>query len=272
MSSRFTEQDTELYYDAQDVIYRSIWDKDGSVHWGVFDRNTGEDFLKGCANLNNIMAEKARIDANSRVLDLGCGSGTTAMWLAQDRNCRVTGVDLSGVRIQNAKDTLQTQPQEMRQNVDFEKASAIELPFPDGSFTHVWSQAVIYHIHDKEETLKEAYRVLADGGIFIFDDLVKPKQDISESAKTYVYDRLLFDTPFSFKSYGDALRQAGFKVLNSQDLSIHLKKSYSLLSDMASAKTDGPTDKYQALALAYEKTAQAIEDGELGWGLYLCQK
>ena len=110
MSSRFTEQDTELYYDAQDVIYRSIWDKDGSVHWGVFDQNTGEDFLKGCANLNNIMAEKARIDANSSVLDLGCGSGTTAMWLAQDRNCRVTGVDLSGIRIQNAKDTLQTQP------------------------------------------------------------------------------------------------------------------------------------------------------------------
>ncbi len=272
MSSRFTEQDTELYYDAQDVIYRSIWDKDGSVHWGVFDQNTGEDFLKGCANLNNIMAEKARIDANSSVLDLGCGSGTTAMWLAQDRNCRVTGVDLSGIRIQNAKDTLQTQPQEMRQNVAFEKASAIELPFPDGSFTHVWSQAVIYHIHDKEETLKEAYRVLADGGIFIFDDLVKPKQDISESAKTYVYDRLLFDTPFSFESYGDALRQAEFKVLNSQDFSIHLKKSYSLLSDMASAKTDGPTDEYQALALAYEKTAQAIEDGELGWGLYLCQK
>ena len=78
--------------------------------------------------------------------------------------------------------------------------------------------------------------------------------------------------PFSFESYKDALQQAGFKVLSSQDLSIHLKKSYSLLSNMASAKTDGPTDKYQALALAYEKTVQAIEDGELGWGLYLCQK
>ena len=272
MSSRFTEQDTEEYYDAEDVIYRSIWDRDGSVHWGVFDQNTGEDFLKGCANLNNIMVEKGQIDANSMVLDLGCGSGTTAMWLSEDRDCRVTGVDLSGVRIQNAKDSLQTCSQELRQKVAFEKASATELPFPDGSFTHVWSQAVIYHIHDKEATLKEAYRVLADGGIFIFDDLIKPKQDISESAKTYVYDRLLFDTPFSFESYTDALQQAGFKVLNSQDISIHLKKSYSLLSSMAGAKTDGPTDKYQALALAYEKTVQAIADGELGWGLYLCEK
>ena len=272
MSSRFTEQETERYYDGQDVIYRSIWDSEGSVHWGVFDQNTGDDFLKGCANLNNIMADKGRIDDTSRVLDLGCGSGTTAMWLAEERNCRVTGIDLSGVRIQNAKNDLQTRSQEMQQNVAFEKASATDLPFPDGSFTHIWSQAVIYHVPDKEGTLKEAYRVLAKGGIFIFDDLVKPKQDISESAQTYVYDRLLFDTPFSFESYNDALRQAGFKVLSSQDLSPHLKKSYSLLSNMAGAKTEGPMDEYQALSLAYAKTAQAIEDGELGWGLYICQK
>ena len=32
---RFSEQETEEYYDAEDVIYRSVWDADGSVHWGV---------------------------------------------------------------------------------------------------------------------------------------------------------------------------------------------------------------------------------------------
>ena len=46
MSSRFTEQETETYYDSEDAIYRSFWDEDGSVHWGVFDDNTGDDFLK----------------------------------------------------------------------------------------------------------------------------------------------------------------------------------------------------------------------------------
>ena len=51
MSSRFTEQETESYYDSEDAIYRSFWDEDGSVHWGVFDESTGDDFLKACANL-----------------------------------------------------------------------------------------------------------------------------------------------------------------------------------------------------------------------------
>ncbi|NQW22688.1 MAG: hypothetical protein HQ475_04495 [SAR202 cluster bacterium] len=33
MSSRFTEQETDSYYDSEDAIYRSFWDEDGSVHW-----------------------------------------------------------------------------------------------------------------------------------------------------------------------------------------------------------------------------------------------
>ena len=32
MTVRFTEQDTQRYYDAEDAIYRSTWDFGGSVH------------------------------------------------------------------------------------------------------------------------------------------------------------------------------------------------------------------------------------------------
>ena len=74
MSSRFTEQETESYYDAEDEIYRAVWDEDGSVHWGFFDETTGTDFLKGCANLDRIMVEKGGIGADSRVLDLGAAT------------------------------------------------------------------------------------------------------------------------------------------------------------------------------------------------------
>ena len=72
MSSRFTEDETEKYYDSEDAVYRAFWDEDGSVHWGLFDETTGNDFLKACANLDRFMVEKGRITPESKVLDLGC--------------------------------------------------------------------------------------------------------------------------------------------------------------------------------------------------------
>ena len=272
MRRRFTEAETEAFYDTEDTVYRSFWDEEGSLHWGIFDETTGGDFLKACANLSKIMAEKALMDGSSRVLDLGCGNGTTSLWLSKGRGCRVTGVDLSGVRIQNARESLEGEPEGVRARVGFEKASATALPFGDGSFTHVWSQASIYHIHDKERTLTEAYRVLQEGGVLVFDDLIKPKPDISEAAQTYVYDRLLFDTDFSFESYQDSLRQTGFQILEAQDMSDHLKTSYQCLSKITSEKSGDNPAKYQALSFAYDQMVRAVENGELGWGLYLCRK
>lgn len=272
MSSRFTEQETESYYDSEDAIYRSVWDEDGSVHWGVFDDSTGQDFLKACANLNDMMVSKGRFDTASKVLDLGCGNGTTAIWLSGDQSCHVTGVDLSGVRVQNAQDKLAALPEAAQERLAFEKASATELPFADGTFSHLWSQAVIYHVPDKESTLSEAYRVLEEGGIMVFDDLTKPQPNISAAAKEFVYDRLLYDTPFSFESYQDALKAQGFKILEAHDLSSHLKNSYMRLAERVPTAEGEHAEHYAWLSNAYQETAKAVDNKELGWGLFICQK
>ena len=272
MSSRYTSQDTESYYDKQDAIYRSFWDEGGSVHWGIFDGTTGNDFLAGCENLNEIMVKKGAVGRTSKVLDFGCGNGTTALWLSNEAGCHVTGVDLSGVRVDNALKALEDQTSDLKSRVRFEKASVTELPFEDSSFTHVWSQAVIYHVHDKEDALKEAYRVLADGGIFVFDDLIKPQPNISDAARTYVYERLFYDTDFSFNSYQDSLKKVGFEVLEADDLSEHLKTSYTCLADMTREMGNAGDETYQKLSYAYEQTVKAVENDELGWGMYVCRK
>ena len=227
--------------------------------------------LKACANLNEFMANKARLLPDSRLLDIGCGNGNTAMWLSSTRECSVVGVDLSGVRISNANRDLEGAPAPLRDRVSFEKASATALPFGDGSFSHVWSQATIYHIPDKEATLREAYRVLAKGGLFIFDDLIKPKPDISEAARTYVYDRLFFDTDYSFQSYQDALKETGFRVLEAMDLGEHLHASYTHLANVTRELAERD-QKYADLSYAYGQMVKAQENSELGWAFYLCEK
>ncbi len=278
--SHFSESETEAYYDAEDALYRSFWDEEGSLHWGVFenDPQSGREgsirrsFLTACSRLNEIMLEDSGIGSDSHVLDLGCGNGNTSLWLCRATGAKVTGIDLSGVRIDNAKQSLETAT-DIAGRVDFHKASATDLPFEAGTFTHVWSQATIYHVPDKTTTLEEAYRVLASGGFMVFDDLTKPKPDISDEARTYVYDRLLFDTDFSFYSYMDALRETGFKVLDARDLSAHLAHSYTCLSRMAAAGDDADRrERFEALSDAYLKMVNAVHNEELGWAQYRCVK
>ena len=272
MPSRFSEAETEAFYDAEDALYRSFWDREGSLHWGWFDQESGDDFLAACVNLNRVMLEKAQIKPAAQVLDLGCGNGNTATWLCASACCQVTGIDLSGVRINNANESLRDQVPEVRARLTFEKTSATDLPFDADSFSHVWSQATIYHIPDKEKTLQEVYRVLKPGGLFVFDDLTKPGPNISDNARKFVYDRLLFDTDFSFSGYQDALQEAGFRVLEAHDLSENLKKSYACLSQMALSQKALNPDTFEALSHAYEQMVNAIEREELGWGMFLCQK
>ena len=137
----------------------------------------------------------------------------------------------------------------------------------------MWSQAVIYHVPDKRTVLKEVYRVLEQGGILVFDDLVKPRQEVSPDAQKYVYDRLLYDTEFSFESYQDALKAQGFEVLEAVDISSHLRQSYLCLADRTPKGTnDEHTEHFEWLTTAYLETARAVENDELGWGLYICRK
>jgi len=208
------------------------------------------------------MAGTVQIDSDSVVLDLGCGNGTTAVWLAKRYGCVVHGIDLSEVRIANAIERSKEHPD---LDLRFEKASATRLPFEDGSFTHVWSQATLYHVHDLENALKEIWRVLKDPGTFLFDDLVQPIEDVSPRSRKVVYDRLMFDGAFSHRAYQDKLGELGFLVLRNMDLSPHLSRSYHILGTEIK-------ERYPELSQTYEGMCQAIDSDELGWSFFLCKK
>lgn len=262
---RFTENDTESFYNNEDSLYRSFWDKEGSLHWGYFDNidhTDSQNFILACQQWNDLMLKKSKIDHHSFVLDIGCGNGNTAIWLAQQTGCKVIGIDLSGVRIENAiqKSTLYPEL-----DVSFFKASATDIPFSNCTFTHIWSQATLYHVHELNKALEEIERVLQENGILLFDDLISPSHNISDESKKYVYDRLLFSPKLDAKSYSNQLNKLGLIVSEDICLSEHLYKSYGALSQLA-------LTNYPALSHAYKQMQKSIKSNEVSWHFYLCKK
>ena len=285
-SNQFTETKTEELYADVDKLCRAFWDQEGSLHWGYFENPDStelstQDFLPASKRWNQCMLERSGINSESRVLDIGCGNGNSALWLAQQTGCEVIGIDLSSDRIANAIAKAKQNPS---LHLSFQKSSATQLSFPDESFTHVWSQATLYHVHERKQALMEVYRVLKTGGRFVFDDLITPipVEILSETAYKYVYNRILFKPLFSGESYGDFLSKLGFNILQTENLDRHLCKSYELLSKLAhqhetevKALYDSSgldPEKYISPTFSYQKVCEAIDRKELGWFFYLCQK
>lgn len=111
---------------------------------------------KLCALLN--------LNENTKVLDLACGVGTTSFYLSKKFKCKITGIDISSdlINIANSKLTESNHDK----NITFQTADALKMPFPDNSFDVVIAQAFFILIDNKDDALKEIFRVVKPGGFF----------------------------------------------------------------------------------------------------------
>ena len=107
-------------------------------------------------------ADMAAPREEMHVLDVGCGVGGPARYLASTYGCRVTGVDLTEEFVTVAK--MLTERCRLDHFVDFHQANGLDLPFDDASFDLVWCQNVTMNIDDKAAFYREIARVLKPGG------------------------------------------------------------------------------------------------------------
>src|SRR6266567_1819816 len=102
------------------------------------------------------------------VLEIGCGGGLICENLAQ-RGALAYGLDPSAQALQVARE--HTQSSGWGKNTFFLQGFAEKLPFASGSFSVIVCLDVLEHVHDLAATIQEIARVLAPGGVFIFDTI-----------------------------------------------------------------------------------------------------
>jgi ubiquinone/menaquinone biosynthesis C-methylase UbiE len=118
-----------------------------------------------------MLVDAARLTGSERVLDCGTGAGHTALALAPHAR-EVIGIDITEEMLAAARDLAR---QRGLENVQFEAADALALPYADGSFDVVANRQSAHHYADLGRALDETRRVLRPGGRFLLIDTVAPE-------------------------------------------------------------------------------------------------
>jgi len=98
---------------------------------------------------------------NASVLDVGCGGGTDAIFMAQC-GFRVTGVDISASALRIA----QKRAEEALVEADWRRGNVLELPIDDESVDFVTDRGLFHLIEDRDRPryASELFRVLKNRG------------------------------------------------------------------------------------------------------------
>ncbi|GHO44486.1 bifunctional 2-polyprenyl-6-hydroxyphenol methylase/3-demethylubiquinol 3-O-methyltransferase UbiG [Ktedonospora formicarum] len=102
------------------------------------------------------------------VLEIGCGGGLICLNLAQ-RGAVTFGIDPSVGALQIAREKAHLEG--LGQQTFFEQGYGEQLPYANNSFSVIVCLDVLEHVQDLDTTIGEIERVLAPGGIFIFDTI-----------------------------------------------------------------------------------------------------
>jgi len=107
--------------------------------------------------------------ANGAILEVAPGPGYFAIEIARLGRFQVTGLDISRTMVEISKENAAA----AGVSIEFRQGDATEMPFGDGSFDLVVSQAAFKNFNRPVSALNEMHRVLRAGGRAVIQDLRK---------------------------------------------------------------------------------------------------
>ena len=169
-----------------------------------------DEFHIGGRQASSDFLGQLNFTADDHVLDVGCGLGGPARFVASQYHCRVTGIDLTEEYIETGKVLCAWVGLEDR--VTLQQSSALSLPFADGEFTGGYMMHVGMNIADKAKLCTEVYRVLKLGASFgIYDVMRTGGGEIAYPVPWATTDETSFVA--SAQQYKQALQAAGFTLV-----------------------------------------------------------
>jgi ubiquinone/menaquinone biosynthesis C-methylase UbiE len=176
----------------------------------VEDLGPVDEFHVGGRVATTELCERLGVTSDDHILDVGCGIGGTARFIADLSGGEVTGVDLAPNYVSIAR--VLTEWTGLADRARYETASALDMPFEDGSFDKAVQLHVGMNIADKSALFREVHRVLRPGGRFGVYDMMSVADGMIEFPVPWATDESMSFVE-DLSTYRDALESAGFEIV-----------------------------------------------------------
>jgi 27-O-demethylrifamycin SV methyltransferase len=212
--------DPAHHYDRVSAAWNIILGDDH--HHGLFD-GADTSLATATENLTRTMARAAEPQPGARIVDLGCGTGAQACWLAEHYPATsVVGITTSAVGMSLARQ--RSEAAGLADAVSFKCADALDSGLADGAFDVVWLLESSQYLGPRPRLMHECARLLVPGGRVALCDVVLTRPLGLRDLRRW-HDELdilrdsfgeaVLATP---EQYREAAVEAGFEITQDVDL------------------------------------------------------
>lgn len=270
----FSVDTVRNHYDRLSILYRTLWGE--HIHHGYWENR--ESVVRAQVKLVERLAARACIPRGSHVLDIGCGIGGSALWLARNLHCSVVGLTISPVQARMASDRARALGLESRAR--FKVGDANRLHFDAESFDVVWVVECSEHLADKACFIASCARVLKPGGVLALcawltaDSQGRPEDTclVAEVCRGMLCPHLA-----TMRDYTNWMRDGGFTRIEAEDITRRVEKTWvhcaALIRRPEVQALLGVSDEgTRRFVQAFPAIRQAYAEGAMAYGLFVATK
>jgi tocopherol O-methyltransferase len=262
------------HYDRLSFWYRTLWGE--HIHHGYWEDN--ESVATAQIQLMERLAEKAGIPRAVNVLDIGCGLGGSAFWLAEKYNCRVTGLTISPVQARMAKKKAKAIG--LSDQVQFQVADINVWQPQRGSIDVIWIMEGSEHFRDQKGFFERCAFALNPGGILAMCAWLRgdrPFRREEEELITMIGRAMLSASLNTLEEHKAWMRDAGLNVETAQDITQNVAPTWDYCSRLAERLPlrcllpfiDSSSRRF---VRSFPLMKRAYAEGVMAFGLFIAKK
>lgn len=246
------------------------------IHYGIYESpfdSISAASRRSTSTLLGLTAKYSKLGLKGKLLDLGSGNGGPAHQILLETNLHITCLNLC--ELQNEQNLRRAKEIEVLDRLSIQTGSFESLPTEWSSvFDIVWSQESLCHAIDKKRVLSEARRVIRDGGLIAFSDIMISNNVSLGEAKSFT-DRNAISRLATPADYEYWLESVGFKLLHQANWSHHLQINFAHMLNQIqiyrpSLLEQGIESEYlDTFAKSLQNRIERVCDGVFYWGAFI---